>query len=336
MATTRLSDVYVPEPFERLVVQETKEKSALFQSGIVTQNGRINELASGSGKIFDMPKLNDLGNSEANVGNDDPTATSTPEKVTSFTDQAIKHFRNNSWSEADLTAALTDPRDPLRALAGRVGSYWTRQYQSYLINILQGVLADNEANDGGDMVHDVATDATGAPTAAELVSFDNIADAQITMGDALEDISAIAVHSAVYNQMRKNGNIDFVEPQSADMRIPFFGTMRVIVDDGLPVASGTNRLTYTSILFGPNAIGYGEGSPKTPSEVERKPDQGNGEGVEILYYRRHFIMHPMGVKFTNTSVASTSPTNTELATATNWDRVYDRKQIPIAFLKTNG
>jgi len=340
MATTKLSDIYVPEPFDRQVVQETKKKSALWQSNIVVQNGDLNDKAQGAGKIFDMPKLNDISDSEANVSSDNPGSTSTPEKVTGLTDQAIKHFRNQSWSQADLTSALTDPKDPLGQLASYVGNYWQRQYQSYLINGLKGVMADNVSNNSGDMVLDVSSDVTGEPTSSELVSFDNIADSQITMGDALEDITAIACHSAVYNQMRKNGNITYIRPQNADMSIPMFGegdgAIQVIVDDGLPTNSGTNRITYTSILFGRGAVGYGEGNPATPSEVDRKPAQGDGEGVETLYSRRHFILHPMGVKFTNSSVAGKSPTNSELAKAANWTRVYDRKQVPIAFLKTNG
>ena len=33
---------------------------------------------------------------------------------------------------------------------------------------------------------------------------------------------------------------------------------------------------------------------------------------------------------------ATSPTYAALATASNWDRKYDRKRIPLAFVQTNG
>lgn len=337
MATTRLSDIYVAEPFDRHSLLATKTRSAMFRSGIVVDSPKIREFAQGPGKIFDMPKLNDLGNTESNVGDDNPANTSTPLKVDAATDQAVKHYRNQSWSEADLVASITDPKDPLGALSTRIGGYWERQLQKILINSLTGVKADDNANDSGDMIYSVASDSADAVTAAEKVSHATITQARLTMGDALDDLVAVGMHSTVYGTLLENDNIDFVEDSEANFRIPRFGNLMVIVDDGLPAVSGSNRITYTSVLFGRGAFGYGDGAPKTPSEIDRDPDQGNGEGIETLYSRRHFIMHPMGIKFTNSSVGSTSPTFSELATAANWDRVYsERKQIPLAFMETNG
>lgn len=337
MATTRLTDVYEPHPFDANVPLITKEKSALFRAGIVQEDAGIRAKAQGEGKIFDMPKLTGLGKAESNVGNDDPASQSTPEKIGSATDQAIKHFRNQSWEQADLVAALSNPKDPLGQMMQQVGGYWSRDLQKTLIAALRGVFADNEANDGADMVHSVATDATGTPSASEKINHTTITRARLTMGDALDDLSGIAVHSTVYGTLLENDNIDFIEDSEAGFRIPMYGDLFVVVDDGIPAIAGTNRITYHNYLFGRGAIGYGEGAPRVPSEVERHPDQGNGEGVETLYSRKHYIMHPMGIKFTNSSVASASPTNTELQNAANWDRVYpERKQIPMALLKTNG
>lgn len=237
----------------------------------------------------------------------------------------------------DLAAALTDPRDPLGQLANTVGSYWAREYQKILINVLKGVLADNEDNDNGDMVYSIAIDTEASVGSAEKVSHEAITRARLTSGDALEDLQALGVHSAVYGTMLENEQIDFVTPSNTEMRIPFFGDLRVIVDDGLPAVAGTYRITYTSVLFGSGAVGYAEARPKTPSEVERDPEKGSGEGQEILYSRRHTVLHPFGFAWQSSSMSGKSPTNAELAMAANWDRVYpERKQVPLAFLKTNG
>ena len=53
----------------------------------------------------------------------------------------------------------------------------------------------------------------------------------------------------------------------------------------------------------------------------------------ILINRRHFILHPRGIKFKNASVAGDSPTNAELAAADNWERVYESKNIRIVQFK---
>lgn len=336
MATTQISDVYVPKPFERQALLMTKELSAFWQSGILTTNPQLTAFAQGPGTIVEVPKLRPLGG-DRNIGSDDPGTTSTPEKLAHDVEKAVKHFSNNSWSQMDLASVLTDPEDPLGQLANTVGRYWAIQYQKILIQSIVGVIADNEANDSGDMVYSIASDSADAVTAAEKISHTAITRARLTAGDALEDLGAIALHSAVYGTLLENDAIDFVQPSEAPQRIPFFGDLRVIVDDGLPVVAGSNRVTYTSILFGSGAVGYAEGSPKVPSAVERDESKGNGEGEEILYSRRHTVLHPFGFEFTNASVAGKSPTNAELALAANWNRVYpERKQIPMAFLKTNG
>lgn len=336
MATTQISDVYVPEPFDRQSLLMTKVLSAFWQSGVLREDPLLTSFAQGPGSVIEVPKLRPLGG-DRNIGSDDPGVTSTPNKIAHDVEKAIKHFSNNSWSQMDLAAALTDPRDPLNQLAVTIGGYWMREYQKILVETMNGVLTDNVENDDADMVHDVATDDAGDVDAAEKVSHTNITRARLTSGDALNDLQAIALHSAVYGTLLENDAIEFVVPSEANARIPMFGDLRVIVDDGLPVVAGTNRLTYTSILFGRGSIGYAEARPRTPSEVKRHPDKGNGEGEEILYSRRHTVLHPFGFAWQGASMASKSPTNAELAMHANWDRIYpERKQVPIAFLKTNG
>lgn len=347
MATTQISDVYVPGPFDRQSLLMTKQLSAFWQSGILREDPLLSQFASGPGSIIEVPKLRPLGG-DRNIGSDNPGSSSSPNKIAHDVEKAIKHFSNNSWAQMDLVASLTDPRDPLGQLAGTIGGYWNREYQKILIASLRGILADNESNDDEDMVYSVATDAEATVGASEKISHSAITRARLTAGDALGDLQAIAMHSAVYGtlleaeairfELAQDVNQVFMEnPSDAKAQVPFYGDLRVIVDDGLPAVAGTYRITYTSVLFGTGSIGYAEASPKTPSEVDRDPAVGDGEGEEILYSRRHTVLHPFGFEWTSSSMAGKSPTNAELANAANWNRVYpERKQVPIAFLKTNG
>lgn len=336
MATTQISDVYVPGPFDRQSLLQTKILSALWQSGVFREDPLLTQFAQGPGTTIEVPKLRPLGG-DRNIGSDNPASSSTPQKIEHDVEKAIKHFSNNSWSQMDLAAALTDPKDPLGQLANTIGGYWMREYQKILIATLNGIMADNDANDDDDMIHDVTTDVESDPTEAQKVSHTNITRARLTSGDALNDLQAIAVHSAVYGTLLENNAIEFIPPSEVSPRIPMFGDLRVIVDDGLPTVAGTYRITYTSVLFGTGSVGYAEAPPRTPSEVNRKPEVGDGEGEEILYSRRHTVLHPFGFAWQSSSMAGKSPTNAELALAANWDRVYpERKQVPIAFLKTNG
>ena len=335
MATTRLSDIIEPSIFDAYVSKESTVKSALFESGVVVVDPMVQQKAMSEGSIFHAPFWNDLDDSESNVGSDDPTSTSTPAKVSAGDEKMIKHHRNKSWAAADLVASIAGS-DPAIHIANRVAAYWRRQNQLTLIATLSGILADNIANDSGDMVYNIATDAVGAPAATELVSPSAVIGAQATLGDRQTELAAIAVHGVVFSRMRQNNVIDYIPDSESKTMIPTFLGMRVIVDDGMPAVAGSNRVTYTSAIFGAGAVAWGEGQARTPVATEREESQGDGEGVETLYHRKRFIIHPKGFSFISGSMAGKSPTNTELAAAANWNRVVDRKLIKIAFLKTNG
>ena len=337
MAVTRLSDLIVPTIFASDYLVETKAKAAVFTSGLVTDDPLMGSLCKANqGSIFNVPFYKDLADTEANIGSDDPATNSTPQNITTGQDIATKHFRNQSWSTMDLEAALASS-DPMGRIKGRVSGYWARQYNKTAINTLTGVLNANVAQNSGDMVKNVATDAVGAPAVGELMSASLILDAKQTMGDAADTLKILMVHSVVYTNLQKQSLIAFIPNDKANIGFGTYLGYTLVVDDNLPAVAGTNRVTYTSVLSAPGSLKYGFGAPLNPVEVERKASAGNGEGQEVLYTRQHFAIHPAGIKWTSSSMAGKSPTFAELTTAANWGRVYaERKQIGLAFLKTNG
>lgn len=338
MATVRLTDVIVPEVFYPYIVKNTMEKSAIFQSGILVNDGNLSRFLQGGGRTANVPFWKDLDNSASNIASDDPAVLITPEKIGTGKDVAARQVRTEAWSSMRLSGLLAGD-DPMMRIADRVSDYWTRQFQRVLVSTLHGVYADNVANDSGDMVSDIGTDATGTPVADELISAEAILDAAQTMGDASDSLDTIIMHSVVYNRLAKQNLIDFIPDSEGKVKFPTYLGYRVIRDDGVKTVSGTNRTKYVTYLVGRNAIAWNEAatSPSPNIEVEAKPDQGNGMGGDILYSRRQFVMHPYGIAWQDASVAAEFPTNAELETAANWNRVYaERKQVNLAFLLTNG
>lgn len=334
MAATRISDIIVPSVFTPYVQLKTAELSALVRSGIVAPDPRVDALAKGGGKTVNMPFWNDL-TGDSDVASDDPSTLSTSDKLTAGQDVAVKHFRAKSWSEMDLAAELAGD-DPARIMADSVAGFWARDQQHMLVSILTGVFLSNAANNSSDMIYSIATDANSAITSAEKISASAVLLARQTMGDAGSQISAVAMHSAVYTTLLQQNLISFLPTNVQDIGWGTYLGMTVIVDDGCPAVMGTYRITYTTYMFGPGAIGYGEGMPQVPTEVWRTPGAGNGGGMDTLYNRKSFILHPRGVKWLGASVAGAAPTNAELALAANWSRVYARKQVRLVALKTNG
>lgn len=332
---TRIADSIVPSVFHKYSMEKTAEKSAFFQSGVFMADAKITADLQGGGRTFEVPFWTDLGNDEANVSDDDPSIKSETSNVSASKDSCIRNNRNKTWGIMDLTANLAGD-DPMDHIVSRVGDYWARQYQKTAISQMNGVIASNIANNGGDMIHDVATDDAGAITEAEMLTEDTILEGMQTLGDGLNDLAAIAMHSRLYTNLRKRNLIDFIPPSRGEINFPTYMGLTVIVDDGMPAIAGTNRPTYTTGLFKKGVFATGEGTPRTPVAYDRDEKAGNGGGLEELTSRREFVLHPRGIKYTDAVCAKVSPTNAEFANAANWNRVYERKNVGMAFIRTNG
>lgn len=339
MTTTavRLSDIIEPAVYLSYDAVDGPERTAFFQSGVVSRNAALDAKAGTGGRTVDMPFWNDLdASSEPNYSSDDPDVKAALAKVDAAEMIARIGYLNKGFASVDLTGEIAGS-NPMQRIRNRFGTYWMRQWQRRIIKASVGVLAHNVASNSGDMVHDASIADGNAATSANLFARNNFTAAAFTLGDAVDGIGAMAVHSIVYKRMVDNDDIDFIPDSKGALTIPTFMGKAVIVDDGLPVvAGGTSGFVYTSILFGAGVIGYGEGNPLTPVEVIRDPHAGNGGGMESLYERKTWLLHVAGHSFTSSSVAGVTPTWAELATAANWSRKVSRKNVPLAFLKTNG
>ena len=325
MAATKISNIIVPEVFNPYVVEKTAELASFYMGGIISNDAQLNALASQGGKLINMPFWKDL------TGNDEVLTDSgslTVNAITSGQDIAALHARGKAWGVNDLAKALSGD-DPMSRIGDLVADYWARRMQVTLISSFTGVFLDNKTNDAGDMIVDVAVETT-----AGAVKFDGdlFIDGQATFGDAIGNITGIAMHSNTYNYLKKTDNISFEKQSNGALEITTYRGLPVIVNENLPKRAGTTSgFIYTTYLFGNDAFGFGQGNAPVPTETDRD----SLAGEDILITRTHFLMHPRGIKFKSGSVAGTFPTNTELALAANWDRVYERKNVRIAAIIHN-
>ncbi len=335
---TQIADVVVPEIFTPYVQQLTEDKARIIQSGIAARDPAIDELLAGGGLTFNVPSFRDLDNDTDRVSTDTSVddfagGTARPVPLKTQTDQeiAVRLSRNNSWSSADLAATLAGS-DPMDSIVSRVAFYWTRRLQAAFVATMNGVIADNTANDAGDYTNDVS----GGSYVAGVTDFSAEAfiDAAVTMGDSMEDLTGVVVHSVVFSRMQKNNLIDFIPDARGEIQIPTFLGREVVIDDNMPVTSNV----YDTWIFGSGAIRIGVGSPKVPTAVEREEGGGNGGGQEILYSRQLWALHPAGHAYTGTSPdggPGNSAGSNDLANAGSWNRVFpERKQIKFARLVT--
>lgn len=335
MATTQLADVYVPLTFARRSQQAQLEMNAFIGSGIAQADPAIATQFAAGGNIGELPQFNGITIQEPNYSTDDNTSNAVPQKIGSVKQLLRSASRNDHWSAMDLTRELADS-DPVAAITGRIGAFWSSDDEKRLINSVEGILADNVANDSGDMLHNIATDDAGAVTDAERISSEAIALGAQTMGDHSRNIAAIAMHSVQHTRLAIRGMIKTVtNDKDASLTYDTYLGKRIVIDDSLTPEVGTNRLTYTVALFGAGAVGYANGKVQTPSEMSRNPLAGDGGGESIISSRVNTIFHPNGFSFLSASVAGNSATYAELKDASNWNRVVARKAVNLAFIKVN-
>lgn len=312
MAATVLANVIVPEVYRPYVIERTAELWAFWTSGIVAP---VEGLNMSEGQTVKMPFWQDLTGSDQVIS----TGTNlTVANITASRDTAIMNARALVYGARDLAGALAGS-DPMSAIGDLMAAKWARRFQAALLSVLSGAFGALALESPTVNILDISA-LSGAAGVFDASSF---IDAEGQLGDAEAKLQAMAVHSATLRKMKKLDLIDFQLDSEARPTIPFYQGKRIIVDDGMPVSAGV----YTSYLFGAGAIGWGEADPKVPVEIERNALVGGGE--EYLVERKHFVLHPRGIKWQGASGIPNldTPSNTELATAACWSRVYEAKNI---------
>jgi hypothetical protein len=314
----RLSEIIIPEVFDPYVIQRSAEVSRLRQSGIIGMIPGLN--VPDGGVTVNMPFWNDLGKGSEvlEIGK-----KLTPSRIVAGKDVAAIHTRGKAWTDADLTATFTGS-DPMGAIANLVAEFWARDEQDILLATLKGIFASASMNDN-------VLDISNAAPNTETISRNSLIDAISLLGDAGRNLTGIVCHSSVMYDLAKKEILDAKVNVGNTETAPEFQTYlgrQVIDDDGCPVETvGTDKV-YTTYIFGIGAIGSAIGSPKVPTETGRD----DLAGEDRLTNRRHFILHPRGVAYRG-NFAGTTPSNSDLAVGTNWERVYEQKNVRIVAFK---
>lgn len=281
---------------------------------------------------------NDLSDTGSKIASDDPTKIITPDKVTASKLKFRRQFRTNAWSSADLAAELAGS-NPMQRINERVTEWWNRDLNNITIATLNGVINSNVANNSGDMVYVCGVGYGGATTPTDDIDATMVLNAKQGMGDKADKLKVMIMHSVVYTNLQAQNLIDFIPNARGEIDFPRYLGYRVMVTDTVPVTTiSAGNFAYTTYLSAEGILGWAEKPPAVPVETERYPGQGNGAGVEALFTRRQFALHPEGFDWLEASVTDEFPSNTELETAGNWVRKYpERKQVPfVAIISKNG
>ena len=312
MNETKIADVIVPELFTPYVIEKTAEKSVLLTSGIAVNSERLNQLVNGGGVTIEMPFWKDL------TGDDEVLSDQralTPGKITAGKDIAALLLRGKAWAANDLAGALAGD-DPMNAIADRVSDYWARREQKILLSVLKGVFASTSMKS-----HVLDRSTKG-------ISAEVILDGKQLLGDAADQLQGIMMHSAVYTELQKQKVIEYkevVDPNGNTITIPTYLTYAVVVDDSMPKSGDV----YTSYIFARGVVARGTGVPV--SQVPTETDRDSLAGVDVLINRIAQVIHIYGIKWIGNPAnpEDSTPANSDLEKGTNWEKVYEDKNIGV-------
>jgi len=179
--------------------------------------------------------------------------------------------------------------------------------------------------------------ANAAVGIANRISPLTIGGAQSLLSDRANKLTTIAMHPNCYNlNILPNNITPNLQTTSQVWNIPRYLDLDIILDDTLPVDL-TNPLypKYTSYLFAKSSIMFGDNQMSSGEGAELQRDVDNTE--DFLTTRRKYMIQMGGMSYSGSyGSGGEGPSDADLATAANWQRADDIKNMGIIKLVTNA
>ncbi len=314
----------IPEVVSEIAVSVVVDKTALVQSGVaVPDYGRI-DLSKG-GNLIKVPYIPDfVGDAEVLQ---EGTAL-TPAGFTAGEDVGVVCRRGKAWAYTTI-AEVASGKDINQIIGERLGRFWARVYDKSLLSVLKGALPDTHK-------FDVSQTDAGQPDVT--IDIPKIIDAMNLLGDNADNFEVVIMHSKVYTDLLKAQLVQF--PNSANteqlIRQGEFGTIlgrRIIVSDAVTVEEYTisgessPRKKYYTFIAQPGAMYFA-----FQKDLMTEQDKDILAQQNFLVTTAHYVPHLKGVKWNSSTI---NPSDTDLATPANWQKVWDDKAIRVVALITN-
>jgi hypothetical protein len=334
MAVLR-SDVIIPEIFTPYIEEAVTVRSDFLNSGVVQAAEVLN--VNEGGDYVTVPNWDADLTGDAERLTD--TSSLTPSKIGADKQVAPVLHRGRAWESREL-AKLAAGSDPMAAIGNKVAAYITNQQQKDLLATLEGNFGALTSNSGAAL-ESLTFDTSGTRSP---MSPRHVAQARALLGDQGDKLTAVCVHSKTYYDLVERRAIDYVSAAEAritaatsnaanpaafagsvaaayagDYQVPFYMGLRVIVSDDVTV-SGSDQAVY---FFAPGAVGTG-----LQQGINTETDRDILAQSDAMAVTWHNLFHVMGTRY-KVSTGGVNPTRATLATAANWERVFEIKNIGV-------
>jgi hypothetical protein len=317
--TTGISNLIIPSELrDRAQVNLAKLLDFMSRGAAIRQD-------VGAGEFANMRGFNELS------GDDEVLTDSSTHDVHSIDqhkDIAPVCHRIKNYGASDL-AAIVSGADPMDAISRQIANYFANVANTALLKCLVGAFASGGPLNGTNFydVYNNSSPVYLTPTTA--------VTGMAKIGDEMNNLGVIFMHSATFATLLKAGYLESNANLSAygisnDGSVMTFMGRPVVVSDKCPltVGTGTYPNEYTTFIAALGSLAMGIQKDVNP-EVGR--DEKNKK--DFIATDFHFAPHVNGVKW---NVATTNPTNTDLATGSNWALAYSNaKFVRVVAIKHN-
>jgi len=327
MANYNLSDILRRELWTTEDINEAPELLALYNSGILVSDPRIQKMidSSDGGTRIEIPFIQLADYSEPNIS-DDSTTLATPEKIGKVKQMALLGNYNKVYGAFDIARELDSGKDPYMVVRDYIGTYWAYDIKHRMASYAVGILANNIADDGADLYNDQS---------GTQFDYNMVIDTHVLKGDrGIGGSDFMFMHSKALASIKKSdaGRVRAVlDSTSGKLLYSLYDESSIIITDDIMPFDGTN----TTVMFADSgSFVYGDSANViNPLMMERNELIGDGGGQEVVISRKRYLISANGYSYTGAVQAkSTGATIAELQDSTNHDRVISHKQSPLSWL----
>lgn len=344
MGGTFLSNLITRPEFLSYTSERIFEMSRFIQSGVVQRNSALDARAGGT--RVRVPFFDALNPTEEQIASSNSWGTSgagylTSQNVTA--DEQIMTILHRGFQYAtDDLSKLGSGADPLAHVRDQLAAAINKKKTATLLAQLNGLFG-NISGSGVLGANTVNVTGTTSATSDNYLTAANVIKAKQKLGERGDELTAIAMHSAVAGYLEQTGYLQVqvsggsVSAASGLVGVPYntFAGLRVIVDDQIGVISGgtaTHLNKYPVYLFGAGVVAEG-----IQQDLRVETDRNKSSFQDLLIVDYHYGYHVNGTKW---SAAGDNPTNASssgnLAATGSWGLAYDNaKNVPLVRLLVN-
>lgn len=336
---TRIADLYTPSIWIPGIREAMATLPSLFNSPVVQSAPDFDGIASGPGIAVEIPFFKDISDKDDVIQVED--AAPETEKITTARQVAPLLNRVTPFDTTALArqvGGFGSVGDPVQEILNQIATARMKQRQKTLISILRGFFATAlSANTVSAFVEIVGNQVAGS----HFINANRLIDAAAILGERIESLQScrLVAHSQIIAALRKQDENAYIPASlNGSLGLDTYKGCPIIYSDALRRAGTTSGFVYDTYLMAPGLVGWGEKpqSDRIGDVAHLVVDGDAAKNNLTVYDRTRFLLHVAGARWVG-SPSGQSATNTELATAGNWELAYGTaNRVPVARLLTNG